>query len=365
MWYSLRRQLTIQFLLVAGLGAASGPDRLTRGNLQFDRGLYREAIAEYEGALMLAEPPFKRADVLYRIALAHGKLAELPAAEQYYKAAIRIFRADGSLPELALAFAGLGEIHRAESRLDDALVIERHAFAVLKLAGMGKTREAAAVLNIAGAILNDQHRFKDAQKDLREAVTILEKTAGPDHPDLAMSLNNLGVVESALKHQGEAEALLKRALGIREARFGPEHPLIASTLFSLSGVYREQKRYAEADRTCRRSLDMMMRFLPPNHPDVIKARIVLALVAHDSGDSAGAVNILEAAIRGVRAQPSAINAACLQLMNLYSEYLGDAGEKQKSRQVRVEARAISEQYARASAARSTIDVTELEAASLR
>lgn len=368
MWYPISQLTTIQliasYILSAafGSGAPSWNAQLMRGNLWFDRGLYREAIAEYECALPLADSPQNRAVTLYRLALTHGKLAEFTPAERYYADALSIFRAQHDSPKLALALAGLGEIHRAEYRLDDALATEQHALRILKLAGMGETQQAAAVLIIAGGILHDQHRFKAAEHYIREALIILEKTTGPDHPDFAMSLNNLGVVEAARKHPAGAEALLTRALSIREAQFGSEHPLVASTLLSLSWVFLEQKRYAEADRVCRRSIEVMSRFLPANHPDLIKARIVLALIAHRSGDSSAAIGLLGEAVRSLNPQGAAGIREYAQLLNLYSQYLREAGERDKARQFRREAQQLLEQHSETRD--STVTLTELEASSL-
>lgn len=361
MWYSVRWQLAIQFLLVAGLGAASGPDHLTRGNLLFEHGSYPEAIAEYDDALPLAGSATNRAEVLYRLALAHGKLAGFPAAERYYKQALDILRADGDSFRLALTLGGLGEVYRAEHRLDDALTAERHALGILQRLGMGEAQQAAAILTITGGILHDQHRSNAAQQDLREALSILDKTVGPHHPDFALTLHNLGAVEASRKNYGEAEGLFTRALRIREERFGPAHPLIAGTLLSLSTVYLQQKRYAEADRSCRRSLDMMRRFLPANHPDLIEAHINLAIIAHRSGDAAAAIDVLEQAVHSLNARPSTVTREYIQLLNLYSRYLGDAGEKEKSRRFRLEARRLAEQSGGTSPASSTVTVAELEA----
>ena len=73
----LLQLLAVHLALAAALEATSGAERLKEGNLLFDHGRYREAIAEYEGALMIAEPPSSRADILYRLALAHGKTCRI------------------------------------------------------------------------------------------------------------------------------------------------------------------------------------------------------------------------------------------------------------------------------------------------
>jgi tetratricopeptide (TPR) repeat protein len=365
MRYLFWRFAAVQLVIPAILSAASWPDRLTRGNLRFDHGVYREAAAEYEAALVLADSSQRRAVTLYRLALTRQKLAQFALAEQHYKEAVNLFRADGDLPNLALSLAGLGEVYRDQYRLDDALAAERRALSLLKQAGLQETRQAEAVLSITASVLHDQHRLKAAQRDLQEAAIIIQATAGSDHPDFAAVLTNLGVMAAEQKHSGEAEALLTRALNIRMANFGPQHPLIGLTLLNLSSVYLDQKRYAEAGRTCLRSLEMLRLFLPANHPDVIKAQIELALLAHRSGNSAGWKEILEEAVRSADARDSTISPAYVQLLNLYSEYLRENGEKDQSRQFHLRAQQLSERLGWTSPGRSTITLSELEASGLR
>lgn len=350
----------VQIVTSASWGAVSWSEQITLGNIHFDQGLYREAIRQYESALPLAQSSLYRGVTLYRLALTHSKLAEFSAGEQCYKDALSIFRAARDYPRLAASLSGLGEIYRAEHRLDEALASERLAYSDLKLAGMPESREASAALGIMGAVLAEQHDLKGATRSMQQALTILEKTTVPDDPDVAASLNNLGVVEFGQKHFAASETLLLRALKIREARFGPEHPLIANTLLNLSSVYLEQKRYGEAGRVCRLSIGMMGRFYPANHPEMIKGQMGLAMVVHGSGDAAEAARILEWAREGLQLTPATTTAESVQLITLYSRYLRDAGERAKSRQAGLEARQMLQEF-RKKSANSIVSVSELEA----
>jgi hypothetical protein len=141
---------------------------------------------------------------------------------------------------------------------------------------------------------------------------------------------------------------------------------VANTLLSLSSVYLDEKRFADAGRTCRRSLDMMQRFLPPSHPDLIKATIGLALIARRGGDPTGAVGILARAVQGLDAAPSpAASVDSVRLLNLYALYLGEAGDREGSRQIRLRARQVVRQSAWMSQGHATISLGELEARGLR
>jgi len=322
-------------------------------------------VEEYQASLPLSNLPWQRGVTLYRLALSYQQLADFAAGEQCYKEALSLFRAERDYEKLALSLAGLGELYRAGHRLDDALVTERNALLAFKHLGMEKTRDAANVLGITGAILGELHRLNAAQRSIQDALAILENTAGADKPEFATNLNNLGVIALARKHSDESEGLLTRALQIRQAHFGPEHPLIASTLLSLSSVYLEQQRYVEADRTCRRALEMMRHFFPANHPNLLAGSMELAMIAHRSGNSAAASDILAETVAGFETHPSTITGECVQLVSLYAKYLSDAGQRQESRHFRMEARQMEQQFRGTSLARSTVNVSELDAGGFR
>ena len=204
-----------------------------------------------------------------------------------------------------------------------------------------------------------------AQRSIEAAQAILENTTGSDTPEFATNLNRLGVIALARKRFAESEGLLTRALQIRQARFGSEHPLVAHALLTLSAVYLEQRRYVEADRACRHALQMMRHFLPANHPTLITGSIELAMIAHRSGNFAAAADILAESIAGLEAHPSTITGEYVQLVSLYAKYLVDVGEKQKARHFRIEARQMEQQINRMSLARSTVNISELDAGGFR
>jgi tetratricopeptide (TPR) repeat protein len=365
MRYPLGRLATFAILTAVSLRAASWSDQVNRGNLQLQRGVYGQAVEEYQAALPLANLPVQRGVTLFSLAVVYQLLADFGASERCYKEALSLFRAERDYEKLALSLSGLGQVYRAEHRLDDALDTERNAFLALKRIGMDKTRDAAFVLGITGAILGELNRLYAGQRSIEAAQAILEKTVGPDAPEFATNLNRLGVIALARKRPGEAEGLLTRALQIRQAHFGSRHPLVANTLLTLSFVYLEQRRYGEADGSCRQALETMRDFLPANHPTLITGSMQLATIAHRSGDFAAATGILAASIAGLEAHPSTITGEYVQLVSLYAKYLGDAGDKQEARHFRLEARQMGQQFSRTSLARSTVSVSELEAGVFR
>ena len=334
-------------------------ETISQGNRQLDRGLYQEAIVQYELALAASESPTRRGDALYCLAVAHEKLAQFNLSEKRYKEALNIFRAQGDDSRTALALAGLGETYRHEYRPDQALVLERQNLKTLEQIGRGNGSEAAAILNITGAILFEERRFNEAEHDLRQASDIFRKVSGPESLDLAQTLNNLGSIVLARGRTPEAETLIMHGLEIRKAQVGTNHPLVAGAMLSLASVYLVERRYAEADRTCRESIDIMSRFLPPGHPDLIKGKMQLAAIAHSAGDPARALDVLEAAVAGAGQDLSATTIEYTQLLNLYSKYLEAAGQKEKSRQIHNESQARLRDLNRPSQTNSTVAIGEL------
>jgi tetratricopeptide (TPR) repeat protein len=349
----------LAFLLIQSSEAATWPDAIAQGNQQLDRGLYSQAIAQYELALAVSDSPARRGHALYGLAVAHGKLAEYSLAEQCYKEALGVFRAEGDSAGLALSLAGLGEIYRDEYYPDQALILERQNLTALEQIGRDKGAEAAAILNITGAILFGQRRYKEAERDMKEALDIFSRVSGPENLDVALMLNNLGAIALARGRMPEAETLVTRGLAIRKARLGPDHPLVAGAMLGVASVYMAQRRYGEAERACRDSIAMMSRFLPPDHPDLIKGRMQLAVIAHDGGHPAVALDILEEAAVRVGQDRSAITVEYVQLLTLYSRYLEAAGQKEKSRRIHNESQALLRELNRPSQTNSTVAIGEL------
>lgn len=359
LWFSVLAILAAGPLPADPWAAATG-----LGSRQFDQGRYREAVAHYERALAVSDSPAHRGDTLYRLAVAHGKLAEYSMAEECYREALGIFRAEGDSSRLALTLAGLGEVYRNEYRPARALLLENQNLAALEHIGRGRSTEAATILNITGAILFEERKFKEAERAMRDALDIVSGISGPESLDASLILNHLGAVALARGRLSEAETLVARSLEIRRARFGPEHPLIAGAMLSLASVYSEQRRYAEAERTCRDSIDMMSRFLPVNHPDLMKAHTQLAAIVYDAGKTAAAISILEDVAARVGKNRSAISLEYVQLLNLYSRYLEALGQKEKSRLIHAESEEFRAELNRPSQGSATVAVGELTAGEL-
>ena len=191
----------------------------TRGQLEIDISMYRQAKADLEAA---------RASLAAR-----GQAHTLQ---------------DGRI-EASLA--------NAVWKLDDnvtALALEREALATFTAVLGPEHLTVAIVLNNLAMSLEEAGEFDEADRMLRRSLAIKERSFEPDNPSIAITLHNLGSVAASRGDQAAAIALTERALAIRERALGPRHPLVASSLSNLAASYREMGRPAEALVAAQRSL---------------------------------------------------------------------------------------------------------------
>ncbi|GHJ49018.1 hypothetical protein Cs7R123_63600 [Catellatospora sp. TT07R-123] len=133
----------------------------------------------------------------------------------------------------------------------------------------------------AGAFLQTQGQYSDAEPLLRRALSLTEATHGPDHPRVAIRLNNLAKAMRDLKRPGEAVPLAHRALAINEAIHGPDHPSVAIRLNSVAMALQDLGQSDEAEPLLRRALAINESVNGPDHSSVAIRLHNLARVLRD------------------------------------------------------------------------------------
>lgn len=136
-----------------------------------------------------------------------------------------------------------------DGRYADALPKAQQALALREQLFGSEHLEVAASLNVLGEVYRAQGRLDDAERVHRRALTLRERHLGPGDPNVATTLNNLAMLHNARAVYAEAEALLKRALEIVERARGTalqNRALEAEVLENLAKVYRALGRTAEA-----------------------------------------------------------------------------------------------------------------------
>ena len=91
----------------------------------------------------------------------------------------------------------------------------------------------AADLAALAALVQEQHRFDEAEKLYRRAIAIFEAAFGPMHYELGVNYNNLAALHAAEGNLREAENLYQRALDIKQQLLDHNHPDVAMTLLEM------------------------------------------------------------------------------------------------------------------------------------
>jgi tetratricopeptide (TPR) repeat protein len=140
-------------------------------------------------------------------------------------------------PDIAVSLNTEADVLQALGRTEEALGVNRRAYAgIVRAYGEG-SQEAAFVLGNQGEYLIALGRAAEALRPLRDCLANLERHLPPDAQALAYPLTALGRTELALGHAAEAERLLARALRIRQAS-EPDQKLVGETRDALARARR-------------------------------------------------------------------------------------------------------------------------------
>lgn len=127
---------------------------------------------------------------------------------------------------------------------------------------------------------------------------VLEAGALEKDPEVQAELyQNLGDIYRKLGDLPRAEQLLNSALERRRAVSSDRSPAVAETTGMLALLRADQAKLDDAERLGREALEMSRSTLPPGHPIVAAATGGLGRILEEKGDYAGAIPLLEEAVR--------------------------------------------------------------------
>ncbi|GKY94370.1 hypothetical protein MPSEU_000402900 [Mayamaea pseudoterrestris] len=210
------------------------------GAVMYQQQKYTDALELYEKGLSILQQaldksgnqPELAADVASsynNIALAQLQLGRHADALESFEAArdlqTRLFGAEH--PMLAVTIGGIGNVYKAQGKLNDAL------------------------------------------KEFQTAHDMLEKSLGSIHPDVASSHNNIGLIyamkgqyERALKHYEIAKDAFKESLG-------ETHPYVGSSYYNIALVKQQQADVPGAMKNYLEARDAWRSSLGPDHPQTV------------------------------------------------------------------------------------------------
>ncbi len=189
--------------------------RAARGSLLLGQGLYREAIAELETALGLAElvgNPSLQAQSLTNRGVCRWCLGELDEANADYAAAIAIYRTVGT-HEISRALIGRGDVHRERGELVLARAFYEEGLAIAEHSGDHQSIVPGSY-QLATVLVDEDPTA--AEKLARRAVAC----GWPDHPRALTAQGWIALARgerpSAARLAARAEARARK----RRDRFG-------------------------------------------------------------------------------------------------------------------------------------------------
>jgi tetratricopeptide (TPR) repeat protein len=315
------------------------PHRLTLesrqhlGELCLRRGEFERTVD-----LLLPVSEWERSDdlvvspALGVLARAYMELAEFERAETVLNDALLLSGVElgDAHPDTATLLQTYARLLQDIGRTDEAEALRREALATLRKALPAEDPRVATSLNNLGNYLRIKGEYEEAVEKLEEALSIREKILGPDHPSVAITINNLAL---ALKNIGDferAEELYLRSIELRERSLGSDHPRIMTVYLNLASLYASTDEPEKLEAAARRALEISRRTRGPDHPYTAVAMSTLAEGLRQQGrlDEAerAARQAIEIKTRTYGPSHRSVAATVVVLANI----LGDRGEREQA-----------------------------------
>jgi tetratricopeptide (TPR) repeat protein len=268
--------------------------QLTLGAIYADDGKFAEAEAAHREAIYAAEAgrddivaARARVNLLFILALAPGRAAELAEADRAAVAAIE--RLGTQAEDLRAARENhLGNFAIRQGRNDEAIQHLRAAIdGFSRASGPDSPAAARALANLTIAMMN-AGRMQEALPLAERALAIFEKVNGKVHPTVAVACEHLVGILNDLDRAADALPIAQRALAVREATNGPDHPDTSYALDAVAGVYRVLKRPAEALPLYQRELVLVEKSSGANSADVAQVLDGIGVAQRNLGHTAEA-----------------------------------------------------------------------------
>jgi tetratricopeptide (TPR) repeat protein len=262
------------------------------------RGQPREALAEFERSLGIAERTFgpddpEIAQICNHLALLYRDSGQYARARKCAERAVVIREREfgpKSIPTAA-SLSVLAQVSQSEGDLAQAEALNRRALAIRREASPGQSRVAESLSNL-GTVVKNQGNFAEAERLYKEALHIWTGANGPASFEVALALNNLGSLYQQQGKLHKAEEQYRRAVPMMERAAGPASPSFALVLTNQSALYRELRKWDQAEMPLRRALAIDEAALGPEHAHVALDLIGMAEISVARKDYVGTESLL-------------------------------------------------------------------------
>jgi tetratricopeptide (TPR) repeat protein len=193
---------------------------------------------------------------------------------------------------LSMLYRQLAVALRYQGHLEDAERIELEVL-WLHTSHHGESHiETIRSLNNYALVLQERHKFTDAECYHSMALSMKERIFGRNHAESLISVHNLGEYFQALGQHSFAEKMFCRALSARRILFKPDHPAVLRSMNSLGVSYYLQGRYEEAEQIHKDCLFGRRKLYGDKHLETIRSTGNLALTLSHRGKVAEAEILL-------------------------------------------------------------------------
>ncbi|MEO0375466.1 MAG: tetratricopeptide repeat protein [Cyanobacteria bacterium P01_A01_bin.17] len=114
----------------------------------------------------------------------------------------------------------------------------------------------ARIFNHAGAFLDTQGRYQEAQTLLKEALVMQQQVLDEDNLDVANTLYNLANTNQNLGYFDDVEQLYMKSLEIRKKLLNGFHTDITTIIHDLGSLYHDQEKLIKAESLFREALEL-------------------------------------------------------------------------------------------------------------
>jgi eukaryotic-like serine/threonine-protein kinase len=239
---------------------------LEKGFIEFELSRLTEAREYFERSLAIfgetvGDQTFEVAEVLGALSLFFTWIDDNAQAERLARESLAIYEVTAPTlhPDRAMAEIALGEVLRAQNKLDEAAAMYSAALRKqIHLFG-ANSGYVADTLDALAMVRYSQQQFTEANRLSREAIAIARTAYGDTHPSTA----NMGVILArtltALTEYSEAEATLRQSLKVLTSSLPPDHQYIAAAEYLLGEVLLATNRLTEAKTVLTASMNRWQR----------------------------------------------------------------------------------------------------------
>ncbi|KAF2133627.1 TPR-like protein [Dothidotthia symphoricarpi CBS 119687] len=156
-------------------------------------------------------------------------------------------------------------------------------------------------LNLIGAKLFLEGRYKDAESYFREAMTEIERTLSPTHPQHWCLQKTALYLARALHEQqkyAEAETMYRRSFTLDDAQYAADNTEALQPMSELAALLCKTGKLDEAETLGTHCLERRTSVLGPQHRDTLESAWVLGGVLEKLGRFEEALRLYQTAYEG-------------------------------------------------------------------